>query len=68
MSYEEHLEHFKNWYINNKNYSKWEKLLDANILYFDDIVLIYAKETNVIAIDRVDYWVWEFQDALDALE
>ena len=68
MTYEEHLEHFRNWYVNHKNFSKWEKQLDANILDYEDITLIYAKETNVIAIDRVDYWVWEFGDIMDEIK
>ena len=62
MTYEEYVEHFRNWYINHKNYSKWQKLLDAYKLDNEDIVLIYAKETNIIAIDRVDYWTVEFVD------
>jgi len=60
MTYEEHIGHFKNWYINHKDYSKWQKLLDIYKLDNEDIVSIYAKETNIIATDRVDYWTEEF--------
>lgn len=60
MKYEEHIEHFRNWYINHKNYAKWEKQLNENKLNNEDIVLIYAKETNIIAFDSVDYWTEEF--------
>ena len=60
MTYEEHIAHFRNWYINNKNYSKWQKQLNENKLNNEDIVLIYAKETNIIAVNRVDYWTEEF--------
>ena len=28
MTYEEHIDHFKNWYINHKNYNKWQKWLN----------------------------------------
>ena len=61
MTYEEHIEHFKNWYINHKNYTNWQKLLDEYKLDNEDIVSIYAKETNIITFDRVDYWTEEFQ-------
>lgn len=66
MTYEEHIEHFKNWYVNHKDYSKWQKLLDEYEINNEDIVLQYAKETNVIETDEetIDYWVWEFEDAL----
>jgi len=70
MTYEEHIEHFKNWYVNHKDYAKWQKLLDDyEINYeinYEDIVLQYAKETNVIKADEetIDYWVWEFEDVL----
>jgi len=60
MTYEEHLEHFRNWYINHKNYNKWQKWLNKYKLDNEDIVRIYAKETNVITLDRVDYWTSEF--------
>lgn len=61
MTYEEHIEHFKNWYINHKNYTNWQKLLDEYKLDNEDIVAIYAKETNIITFERVDYWAEEFQ-------
>ena len=66
MTYEEHIEHFKNWYVNHKDYSKWQNLLDDYEINYEDIVLQYAKETNVIETDEetIDYWVWEFEDAL----
>lgn len=66
MTYEEHIEHFKNWYVNHKDYSKWQKLLDEYEINNEDIVLQYAKETNVIETDEetIGYWVWEFEDAL----
>ena len=60
MTYKEHIEHFRNWYINHKNYVKWQKQLNENKLNNEDIVLIYAKETNIIAFDRVNYWTEEF--------
>lgn len=62
MSYEEHINHFKNWYINHKNYSKWQKQLNAYKLDNEDIVLIYAKETMVIKTDEeaINYWTSEF--------
>jgi hypothetical protein len=61
MTYEEHIEHFLNWYINHKNYTNWQKLLDEYKLDNEDIVTIYAKETNIITFERVDYWTEEFQ-------
>ena len=66
MTYEEHIEHFKNWYVNHKDYAKWQKLLDDYEINNEDIVLQYAKETNVIETDEetIDYWVWEFEDVL----
>lgn len=62
MTYEEHIEHFKNWYVNHKDYSKWQKWLDEYEINYEDIVLQYAKETNVIEADEetVDYWTSEF--------
>lgn len=62
MTYEEHLDHFRNWYINHKNYNKWQKLLNEYKLDNEDIVLIYAKETNVIKTDEetINYWTSEF--------
>jgi hypothetical protein len=62
MTYEEHIEHFKNWYVNHKDYSKWQKLLDEYEINNEDIVLQYAKETNVIETDEetIDYWTYEF--------
>ena len=69
MSYEEHLEHFKNWYVNHKNYTKWQHWLDEYKINNEDIVLIYAKETNAIKTDeeKINYWTSEFQgeDILD---
>lgn len=64
MTYEEHIEHFKNWYVNHKDYSKWQKLLDEYEINNEDIVLQYAKETKVIETDEetIDYWVYEFYD------
>ena len=66
MAYEEHIEHFKNWYVNHKDYSKWQNLLDDYEINYEDIVLQYAKETNVIETDEetIDYWAWEFEDVL----
>lgn len=62
MTYEEHLEHFKNWYVNHKDYSKWQKWLDEYEINSEDIVLQYAKETNAIETDEetIDYWTSEF--------
>ena len=62
MSYEEHINHFKNWYINHKNYSAWQKQLNEYKLNDEDIVLIYAKETMIIETDEaeIDYWTSEF--------
>ena len=62
MTYEEHIEHFKNWYVNHKDYSKWQKWLDEYEINNEDIVLQYAKETNVIETDEetIDYWTSEF--------
>jgi len=63
MTYEEHIEHFKNWYVNHKNYTKWQILLDEYKIDNEDIVLQYAKETNAIKIDEeiINYWTSEFQ-------
>lgn len=62
MSYEEHINHFKNWYVSHKNYSKWQKQLNAYKLDNEDIVLIYAKETMAIKTDEetINYWTSEF--------
>ena len=69
MAYEEHIEHFKNWYVNHKNYTKWQNWLDEYKINNEDIVLQYAKETNVIKTDEetINYWTSEFQceDILD---
>lgn len=63
MTYEEHLDHFRNWYTNHENYSKWQKWLDEYKLNNEDIVSIYAKETRAIRTDKetIDYWTSEFQ-------
>ena len=63
MTYGEHIEHFKNWYVNHKNYTKWQILLDEYKIDNEDIVLQYAKETNAIKIDEeiINYWTSEFQ-------
>ena len=60
MTYEEHIEHFRNWYTSSKNYSKWQKMLNEYKLDNEDIVLFYAEETNIITPDKVDYWTGEF--------
>lgn len=62
MSYEEHINHFKNWYVNHKSYSDWQKQLNVYKLDNEDIVLIYAKETMVIKTDEetINYWTSEF--------
>lgn len=69
MTYGEHIEHFKNWYVNHKNYTKWQYLLIECKINNEDIVLQYAKETNVIKTDEetINYWTSEFQceDILD---
>ena len=69
MTYEEYIEHFKNWYVNHKNYTKWQHWLDEYKINNEDIVLQYAKETNVIKTDEetINYWTSEFQceDILD---
>lgn len=69
MTYEEYIEHFKNWYVNHKNYTKWQNWLDECKISNEDIVLQYAKETNVIKTDEeiINYWTSEFQceDILD---
>ena len=62
MSYEEHINHFKNWYISHKSYSEWQKQLNTYKLDNEDIVLIYAKETMAIKTDEetINYWTSEF--------
>ena len=69
MAYEEYIEHFKNWYVNHKNYRKWQNWLDEYKINNENIVLQYAKETNVIKTDEetINYWTSEFQceDILD---
>ena len=71
MTYEEHIEHFENWYVHHKNYTKWQNWLDEYKINNEDIVLQYAKETNVIKTDEeiINYWTSEFQceDILDLL-
>jgi len=64
MTYEEHIEHFKNWYVNHKDYTKWQHLLDDYEINNEDIVFQYAKETKVIETDEetIDYWTYEFYD------
>lgn len=69
MTYGEHIEHFKNWYVNHKNYTKWQYWLIECKINNEDIVLQYAKETNVIKTDEetINYWTSEFgcEDILD---
>ena len=62
MTYGEHIEHFKNWYVNHKNYTKWQILLDEYKINNEDIVLQYAKETMAIKTDEesINYWTSEF--------
>lgn len=69
MTYGEHIEHFKNWYVNHKNYAKWQYWLIECKINNEDIVLQYAKETNAIKTDEetINYWTSEFgcEDILD---
>lgn len=69
MTHGEHIEHFKNWYVNHKNYEKWQYWLIECKINNEDIVLQYAKETNAIKTDEeiINYWTSEFQceDILD---
>ena len=62
MTYGEHIEHFKNWYVNHKNYTNWQILLDEYKINNEDIVLVYAKETTAIKTDEetINYWTSEF--------